>query len=82
MTELTDARPRLSQVMDPPNSRSQKLRFALAPLLQPLLAFFIVTIAVHASSLLAAALAALASSPDMALAFAPLVYILLGATQV
>ncbi|EIE19938.1 hypothetical protein COCSUDRAFT_44339 [Coccomyxa subellipsoidea C-169] len=69
-------------VMDPATTPGEKLRFAVAPLLQPLLAFLVVTIAAHAASILAAAVAALAPSPNVALALAPLVYTAFGAGQI
>ncbi|EIE19942.1 hypothetical protein COCSUDRAFT_58179 [Coccomyxa subellipsoidea C-169] len=69
-------------VMDPATTPGEKLRFAFAPLLQPLLAFLVVTIAAHAASILAAAVAALAYSPNVALALAPLVYTAFGAGQI
>ncbi|KAK9916399.1 hypothetical protein WJX75_002178 [Coccomyxa subellipsoidea] len=69
-------------VMDPATTPGEKLRFTFAPLLQPLLAFLVVTIAAHAAAVLAAVIAALASSPNVALALAPLVYTAFGAAQV
>lgn len=72
----------LSQVMDPATTPGEKLRFTFAPLLQPLLAFLVVTIAAHAAAVLAAIIAALAYSPNAALALAPLVYTAFGAAQV
>ncbi len=69
------------QVTDPPRTAAERLRWALAPLLQPLLAFAIISQAVHAASLLAALLAWSVSCPSAALALAPVVYIALGAAQ-
>jgi hypothetical protein len=82
LNQLTQKIVCLSQVMDPATTPGEKLRFTFAPLLQPLLAFLVVTIAAHAAAVLAAVIAALASSPNVALALAPLVYTAFGAAQV
>ena len=70
------------QIMDPPTTASERLRHAVAPLLLPLLAFFLVSQAAYAASVLAAAVAWLAGSPSRAMVAAPLVYISFGAAQV
>ena len=68
--------------MDPAVTAAEKLRWAVAPLLLPLLAFFLVSQAAYAASVLAAAAAWLAGSPNKAMVLAPLVYISFGAAQV
>ena len=70
------------QNMDPPTTAAEKLRYAVAPFLLPLLAFFLVSQAAYAASVLAAAAAWLIGSPNRAMVLAPLVYIIFGAAQV
>ena len=70
------------QNMDPAVTAAEKLRYAVAPLLLPLMAFFLVSQAAYVSSVLAAAAGWLAGSPSQAMMWAPLVYCSFGAAQV